>query len=59
VGVDPFVEPIHQLVQWETGLAKAWILGLLELPHFGRGKYENSCIKQLMAVTHGGDLWLD
>jgi hypothetical protein len=35
------------------------ILGLLELPLFGRGQYANSCIKQLMAVTHGGDIWLD
>jgi hypothetical protein len=59
VGVDPFGEPIHQPVQWATGLAKIRILGLLDLPHFGRGQYANSCIKKLMAVTHGEDLWLD
>jgi hypothetical protein len=35
------------------------ILGLLDLPHFGRGKYARICIKQLIAVTHGGDIWLD
>jgi hypothetical protein len=35
------------------------ILGLLELPHFGRGHYTNNCVKQLMVVTHGGDIWLD
>jgi hypothetical protein len=35
------------------------ILGLLELPHFGRGQYTNSCVKKLMAVTHYGDVWLD
>jgi hypothetical protein len=59
VGVDPFGEPIHQPLQWAEGLEKTGILGLLELPHFGRGQYANSCIKQLMVVTHGGDLWLD
>jgi hypothetical protein len=40
-------------------LEKTGILGLLDLPHFGRGQYANGCIKQLMAVTHGGDIWLD
>jgi hypothetical protein len=59
VGVDPFGEPIHQPVQWAAGLEKTGILGLLDLPHFGRGQYANSCVKQLMVVTHGGDLWLD
>jgi hypothetical protein len=41
VGVDPFGEPIHQPVQWAAGMAKMGILGLLDLPHFGRGKYAN------------------
>jgi hypothetical protein len=59
VGVDPFGEPIHQLVQWAAGMAKMRILGLLDLPHLGRGKYAKYCVKQLMAVTHGGDLWLE
>jgi hypothetical protein len=35
------------------------ILGLLDLPHFGRGQYTTTCVKQLLAVTHGGDIWLD
>jgi hypothetical protein len=59
VGVNPFGEPVHQPLQWAVGLAKTGILGLLELPHFGRGQYASSCMKQLMAVTHGRDLWLD
>ena len=59
VGLDPFGEPIHQPVQWAAGLAKMGILVLLELPHFGRGQYAKNCIKKLMAVTHGEDLWLD
>jgi hypothetical protein len=40
-------------------LEKTRILGLLDLPHFGRGQYTRGCIKQLLAVTHGGDIWLD
>jgi hypothetical protein len=59
VGMNAVGEPIDQPLQWATGLEKTGILGLLELPHFGRGQYTNSCIKQLMAVTHGGDIWLD
>jgi hypothetical protein len=59
VGVNAVGEPIDQPLQWATGLEKTGILGLLDLPHFGRGQYANSCVKQLMAVTHGGDIWLD
>jgi hypothetical protein len=32
---------------------------LLKLPHFGRGQYTTACVKQLLVVTHGGDIWLD
>jgi hypothetical protein len=56
VGVDLFGELVHQLLQWVAGLEKMGILGLLELPHFGKGQYANICAKQLMAVTHGGDI---
>jgi hypothetical protein len=59
MGIGPFGEPIHQLVQWATRLAKTGILGLLDLPHFGRGQHATNCVKQLMAVTHGGYLWLE
>jgi hypothetical protein len=58
VGIGPFGEPIHQPVQWAARLAITRILGLLDLPHFGRGQYANNCIKQLMVITHGRDLWL-
>jgi hypothetical protein len=40
-------------------LAKNGILGLLDIPHFGRGQYENNSVKQLMAVTHGRYMWLE
>jgi hypothetical protein len=32
---------------------------LPKLPHFGKGQYATTCVKQLLAVTHGGDIWLD
>jgi hypothetical protein len=34
-------------------------MNLLEIPHFGRGREVNNCIKQLLAVMHGCILWLD
>jgi hypothetical protein len=40
-------------------LAKTDILGLLEIPHFGRRWNKRNCIKQLMEVTHGGYLWVE
>jgi hypothetical protein len=42
-----------------VGLDRTSILGLLKLPHFGRGQYATACIKELLAVMHGGDIWLD
>jgi hypothetical protein len=54
MGVNAVGEPIEQPLQWATGLEKTRILGLLDLPHFGRGQYTSGCIKQLLAVTHGG-----
>ena len=59
MGIGPFGEPINQLVQWVARLAKNKILGLLDIPHFGRVQYANNCIKKLMVVTHGGYLWLE
>jgi hypothetical protein len=29
------------------------------IPHFGRGKVVNNCVKKLMEVLHGGFLWLE
>jgi hypothetical protein len=40
-------------------LEKIGILSLVDLPHFGRVQYADSCIKQLMEVTDGRDIWLD
>jgi hypothetical protein len=59
VVVNQLRETITQPHQWVTGLNKTGILGLLKIPHFGRGQYASACIKQLLAVTHGGDVWLE
>jgi hypothetical protein len=34
-------------------------MNLLEIPHLGIGKDVNSCVKQLLALVHGGILWMD
>jgi hypothetical protein len=57
--VNQLGETISQPHQWTVGLDQTDILGLLQLPQFGRGQYATACIKQLLAVTHGGDIWLD
>jgi hypothetical protein len=41
------------------GLVNTGILNLLEIPHFERGKDVNNYVKQLLAVLHGGFVWLD
>jgi hypothetical protein len=37
VVLDAFGQSVNQPLQWVAGLEKTGILGLLELPHFGRG----------------------
>jgi hypothetical protein len=59
IGTCPFGDPILQPKQWAAGLANTGILNLLEIPHFGRGKEANNCVKKLMVVLHGGFLWLE
>jgi hypothetical protein len=45
--------------QLVAGLVNMGILNFLGIPHLGRGKYVNSCVKKLLVVLHGGFLWLD
>jgi hypothetical protein len=33
-------------------------MNLLEIPQFGTDMEVNNCVKQLLAVTHGGIIWL-
>jgi hypothetical protein len=57
--VNQLRETITQPHKWATGLDRTRILGLLKIPHFGRGQYATECVEKLLAVTHGGDIWLD
>jgi hypothetical protein len=59
IAVNQLGEMISHPHQWVAGLDRTRILGLLKLPHFGRDQYMTICVKQLLAVTHGGDIWLD
>jgi hypothetical protein len=52
-------DPILDLKQWIARLYNTWIMNLLENPHFGRGKYVNSCVKKLLELVHGGILWME
>jgi hypothetical protein len=57
--VNQLGETINQPHQLDVGLDQTGILGLLKLPHFVRGQYATACVKQLLEVMHGGDIWLD
>jgi hypothetical protein len=57
--VNQLGEMISQPHQWAFGLDIIGILGLLKLPHFGRGQYAKTCVKKLLEVMHGGDIWMD
>jgi hypothetical protein len=57
--VNQLGETITQPHQWALDWTETRILGLLKIPHFGRGQYATACVKQLLAVMHGGDIWLD
>jgi hypothetical protein len=59
IEVNPLRGTITNPCQWAVRMDKTRILGLLKIPHFGRGQYATACIKQLLAVMHGGDVWLD
>jgi hypothetical protein len=41
------------------GLYNNDIIKLLDIPHFGRRKHINGCVKQFLARVHGGILWMD
>jgi hypothetical protein len=51
--------PILEPKQWIVGLYNTCIMNMLEIPHFGRVNDVNACVKQLLALVHGGVLWMD
>jgi len=44
---------------WIKELAQSTILNVMNIPHFGRHKEVNDCVKILLSCYHGGYLWLD
>jgi hypothetical protein len=51
--------PIIFPKKWIAGLYNTGIMNLLEIPHFGRGKDVDNCVKKLLEFVHGGILWMD
>ena len=52
--------PIQRVSKpWANGLEKSGLLGLINMPHFGRLNEAHACVKQLLACFHGGTLWLN
>jgi len=47
-GTNRVGKPIEQPLQWAAGLQKMRILGVLDLPHFGRGQHVTTCIKNML-----------
>ena len=51
--------PVQRIPKpWASGLEKYGLLGLINMPHFGRSNEAHACVKQLLACFHGGMLWL-
>jgi hypothetical protein len=59
LGKRPIKDLFLQPKKWVTCLTNIGIVNLVEISHFGRENYVNNCVKQLMAVLHGGFLWLE
>jgi hypothetical protein len=57
--VNPLGGTITKPHKWAVRMDRTGILGLLKIPHFGRGQYAMAGIKKLLLVTHGVDVWLD
>jgi hypothetical protein len=58
-GEGPSGDPILEPKQWISSLYNTGIMNLLDIPHFGRGKDVNACVKPFLALVHGGILWME
>jgi hypothetical protein len=59
IGTGPFGDPMMQPKQWAASLENTGILNLVDISHFGRVKEVNNCVNKLIAVLHGGFLWME
>ena len=44
---------------WTHNLVQSTLLNIMKIPHFGRHKEVNACVKLLLSCYHGGYLWLN
>ena len=52
--------PIRWIPQpWASGLDQYGLLGLINMPHFGRLNESHACFRQLLTCFHRGMLWLN
>ena len=52
--------PIQRIPQpWASELDNSGLLGLINMPHFGRLNESHACVKQILAYFHGGMLYLN
>jgi hypothetical protein len=40
-------------------LAQSTLMNVMKIPHFGRHRELNACVKILLSCYHGGYLWID
>ena len=53
-------DPIQRIPQPRaSGLENNGLLGLINMPHFGRLNEGHACVKKILACFHGGMLWLN
>jgi hypothetical protein len=58
-GEGPSCMPLLEPAQWILELYNTDIMNLLDIPHLGRSKHINKCVKQLLKRVHRGILWMD
>jgi hypothetical protein len=51
--------PLLEPTQWILRIYNTEIMNLLDIPHFGRGKHINKCVKNMLERVHRGILWMD
>jgi hypothetical protein len=44
---------------WTMDIVRSTIFNVMKIPHFGRNREVNMCVKILLSCFHGGYLWLD
>ena len=52
--------PIQIIMKpWASELEKSGLMGLINIPHFGRLNEAHACVKKLLMCFHGEMLWMN